>query len=48
MVTKPPVGLEVALKEVDADLDTMRLDSQDNYAVVTAHAVVDYGRSGAG
>ena len=36
MVTEPPVGLEVALKEVDADLDTLRLDSQDNYAVVPA------------
>src|SRR5690348_12632674 len=36
VVTEPPVGLEVALKEVDADLDTLRLDSLDNYAVVPA------------
>ena len=36
VVTEPPVGLEVALNEVDADLDTVRLDSQDNYAVVPA------------
>jgi hypothetical protein len=36
VVTEPPVGLEVALKEVDAELDTLRLDSLDTYAVVPA------------
>ena len=36
VVSEPPVGLEVALKEVDAELGTLRLDSQDNDAVVPA------------
>lgn len=36
VVTEPPVGLEMALKAVDAELETLRLDSQDNYAVVSA------------
>ena len=36
VVTEPPVGLEVALNEVDAELDILRLDSQDNYAAVPA------------
>ena len=40
VVTEPPMGLEVALKEVDANLDILRLDSQDNYAVVTAMLVL--------
>lgn len=36
VVNELPVGLEVALKAVDADLETLRLDSLDNYAVVPA------------
>lgn len=40
VVTEPPVGLEVALKEVDAELDTVRLVSQDTSTVVPAVLVL--------
>lgn len=40
VVTEPPVGLEAALKEVDADLEVLRLESQDNYVFVPSLLVV--------
>lgn len=40
VVTYPPVGLEVALNEVDADLDVLRLESQDNDALVLSVLVL--------
>ena len=40
VVTEPSVGLEVALKEVDAELDVLRLESQDNYALVPSVLVL--------
>ena len=40
VVKEPPVGLEVTLDEVDADLGVLRLESQDNYVFVPSLLVV--------
>lgn len=40
VVSEPPVGLEVALKDVDADLAVLRLDNLDNYVSVPSVLVL--------
>ena len=40
VVNEPPIGLEVALHKGDADLEVLRLESQDNYGFVPSLLVV--------